>query len=89
MSFTAGISPADFWGMTPWQCFTLIKERNERALENHNRQTWLMWHGAVLQRIEKIPPLDKFIAGKKPMRGINENAIINHLKAYQRKRGDK
>lgn len=45
-----------------------------------------MWHGAVLHRIEKMPPLTDFLAGKKPSKGIDEHAIMARLKAYQKRR---
>lgn len=42
-----------------------------------------MWHGAALIRSQKkMPPLKQFMSGKKQVKGIDECAIIDRLKAY-------
>lgn len=45
-----------------------------------------MWHGAMLQRCQKLPPLQDFLSSKKPVKGIDERAIMARLKAYQKRR---
>lgn len=54
---------------------------------SHENEMWIMWHGAVLPRMEKIPPLSVFLEPKKDKKKIDESAIIARLKAYQKRRG--
>lgn len=45
-----------------------------------------MWHGAAIGGMRKLPPLKQFLSKyKKPVKGIDEGAIIARLKAYQNK----
>lgn len=45
----------------------------------------MMWHGALLGRIQNTPPLENFLTGKKPMNLIDEEAIMARLEAYQKR----
>ncbi len=52
--------------------------------------SWHMWHGAALSRsAEKMPKLSLFMSGqKKKVKGIDEAAIMQGLKSYQRQIDD-
>lgn len=54
----AGISPVDFWNMTPY----LVREA-VGALHQGNNQ--LIWIQAALMRAKKLPKLNEFIKEKK------------------------
>lgn len=85
VAFEVGIPPNLFWGMTPWQLGRCISGYTKRKKSQNDFDTWLMWHGAVLQRAQKIPPLSEFIQEKKPIKKIDEAAIMARLKAYSRR----
>ena len=51
----------------------------------HDHKAWVMWHGVALQRMKKMPPLKDYMAGNKPVQGIDENAIMARLRAYQKR----
>jgi hypothetical protein len=78
------MSPELFWDITPWQYRVAAESFDKRWEANHNHDAWLMWHGAALNRTsKKFPPLNDFMAGKKPVQGINENAIMTRLRQYK------
>ena len=48
----------------------------------------MMYHGALLTRVKKMPPFDAFKSGKKAMQGIDEAAIIAGFRALGKKNVD-
>lgn len=73
--------------MTPWQFSRLVDAAVERRDSDHDRQAWFMWHQAALGGLKKLPPLKQFLSKyKKPVKGIDEGAIMARLKAYQEQR---
>ena len=81
-----GLSPAEFWTLTPWQLRCSLEGYRMRREADHDQAAWMMWHGAVLQRVKKIPALDEFLAGKKKrVNTIDEAAILTRLKAYNKR----
>ena len=83
MSFRAGISPEVFWSLTPWQLSVCLGAYSEKLEQEHDHNVWIMWHGAVLHRVNKLPPMTDFLSGKKTSKGIDERAIMARLRAYQ------
>jgi hypothetical protein len=75
------LSPDVFWRLTPWQ-FGLCLQANQ---EKQKYDRWLMWNTAALHRIDKLPPLAEVMGDKKPVKGIDERAIKERMKAYQRR----
>lgn len=53
----AGIGPAEFWGLTPYQTRMVLAALHDRRAE----QAWLT---AALSRAKKMPPMEKVMAGK-------------------------
>jgi hypothetical protein len=54
--------------------------------ENKDFQSWLMWHGALLPKLKKMPELKEFLSSnKKQVKKIDEVAILARLKAYQKR----
>ena len=72
--------------MTPWQFNRAVDGFSKRTESEHDSKAWIMWHGAMLQRCQKLPPLQDFLSSKKPVKGIDEHAIMARLKAYQKRR---
>jgi hypothetical protein len=73
--------------MTPWQLRCCARGHNMRQEQIHDMNSWHMYHGAALTRsMEKMPPLKLFMSGadKKKVKGIDEAAIMQGLKSYQR-----
>jgi hypothetical protein len=80
-----GVDPQVFWGLTPWQFSLCVEAYSKKQEQEHDHKAWLMWHGAVLGRVQKMPPLSDFTSGKKNVKRIDEHAIIARLKAYQKR----
>lgn len=71
--------------MTPWQFGLCLKAYQEKKEAEHDSNVWFMWHSEAIARIKKLPPMNDFLSGKKPVKVIDENAIIARLKAYQKR----
>lgn len=77
--------------MTPWQLSACERAHIEEKNDTHNRLAWFMWHCAALFRFrgKKIPDIDVFMVkkdkardeNKKPVEGVNEDAIMAWLLA--------
>lgn len=75
-----------FWNLTPWQLKICLGAFSDKKKEDHDQSAWLMWHGAALERVDKLPPLSNFLSVKKVVKGIDEAAILARLKQYQLQR---
>lgn len=71
--------------MTPWQFGQCVDAYIKKQEQEHDHRVWIMWHGEAIRRMKKLPPLSDFMSGKKPVKGIDEAAIIARLKAYQKR----
>lgn len=85
IAFQIGLSPSEFWPLTPWALGQLIESHIKNKNDEHNSRAWMMWHGALLGRIQNTPPLENFLIGKKPVNLIDEEAIMARLEAYQKR----
>ncbi len=77
--------------MTPYELGLAIKSYSERKKNEYEQAAFIMWHGAVLARMDgkKFPPLSDFIKPiNKPLKQIDERAIIARLKAYNKRLAD-
>jgi hypothetical protein len=72
--------------MTPWQLSLAIDAFVEEKRAAHDSAAWMMWHGVAISRTKKIPPLTDFLSGENnKVKGIDELAIMERLKAYSRR----
>lgn len=71
-----------FWSLTPWQFRVCVEAYSDKMEDDHKQSVWLMYHGAIIPKMKKIPPLKDFLTPKKAVQGIDENAIMARLKAY-------
>lgn len=58
-----------------------------RKQREHDSNAWMMWHNAILSGVspKKFPKLSQFLhSAKKPVKSLNENAIMDWLKGYSR-----
>lgn len=58
----AGISAIEFWRMTPFEVYAAIAVENWRRHERHTELRSIIWQLALLQRQERLPKLEDFIA---------------------------
>lgn len=63
----------------------MLKAYKDKREEDHDHAAWIMYHGALLARMKTMPPLKQFLSGKKPVKILDETAIMAHLKAYQKR----
>lgn len=81
-----GVSPLEFWQLTPWQFGILLEAYSDKEKQDFDVAVWLVWHGAYFERAKKLPRLKDFMQGsKKQSKGIDETAIMARLKAYQKR----
>jgi hypothetical protein len=55
----AGVSPAEFWGMTPYLTGQAVIAMNDET-------TTRIWTLAAMTRAKKLPKLDKLLSKTKP-----------------------
>jgi hypothetical protein len=55
----AGLSPVEFWQLTPYQTRLAM----EATMERNDKQAWLI---AAFTRTKKLPKYEKLNRGKKP-----------------------
>lgn len=69
--------------MTPWQLSVCVEGESENISAEISRLQWAVWHTAALPLFRKFPKFADFIKGqKKPVKVIDETAIIAQLKAH-------
>jgi hypothetical protein len=56
-AFRAGISPADFWSLTPFQTGLMVEANAEAMQDEFDKLIAAGWHTAVFSRAKTIPPL--------------------------------
>lgn len=77
-----GIKPTEFWGLTPWETFAYIEAQNKAIKAEREHATWCMWHGAVLARMQTIPPLERFLPELKQAAGNSFEEMRLKVRAY-------
>lgn len=77
--------------MTPWQLTLAFRAYIRRKEAQHDHDAFMMYHGAVLARVKRMPPFKNYLSAslKKPKKGIDERDIIGRLKAYQSQQKEK
>lgn len=88
MAFIIGLSLDDFFKMTPWQFKVCVNGYAKKKENDHDHAAWIMYHGAALTRVKKLPELKQFLSSAKVQttsQGINERAILERLKAYSKR----
>lgn len=89
------MAPDMFWCLTPWQFSVALRGLEEKQNDEWDRQLFFTFLGADLPRMKRAPKFKEFTAktmraksekNKKPVKGVNEDAIMGWLKAYQRQR---
>lgn len=61
MAIQAGIRPADFWDLTPYQTYLFIKEYRESIKRAHAENVAVAWLNARWQRCKEMPTLQKVL----------------------------
>ncbi len=61
---SAGFDPAAFWELSPRLYLIQMQGARKRLEAEHENRAWLAWHVEALRRCEKMPDLQKFVAGK-------------------------
>jgi len=56
-AFRVGISPVDFWSMTPFQTNILVQAHAETLKDEFETLLSIGWHTALFQRCKTMPPL--------------------------------
>lgn len=60
-----------------------METAREKAIADHDRAVWFMWHAESLARAKKLPHMKAyFYKEKKTAATVDETAIMARLKAY-------
>ena len=77
--------------MTPFALSLIAEAHNEKTKNDEELQRWLTWHQAAFSRMQKMPPLKKFVQPKEKTVKvpIDEAGIKAVLKGYQNGKSSK
>lgn len=75
----AGVSPVDFWQLTPYLTKYAIRATHEEQIT----RTWIL---ASLMRAKKLPKLEKLLKQEKPKSDM-ENRLKTALSGLSKKKG--
>lgn len=78
-SVASGISPVEFWTLTPY----LTKHAIKAASDENITRTWIL---ANLMRAKKLPKLEKLLKQEKPKSDM-ENRLKTALSGLSKKKG--
>ena len=56
-AFRFGMSPSEFWSLTPYELTVFIEERAEARQAEYREAMSIAWHTALFQRSKKLPDL--------------------------------
>ena len=82
-AFRAGISPADFWSLTPFQTGLLVEANAEAMHDEFDRLIAAGWHTAVFSRAKTIPPLKTLFPPKHDPTRISDDDDPDQIAAKQ------
>jgi hypothetical protein len=82
-AFRAGISPADFWSLTPFQTGLLVEANAESMQDEFDKLIAAGWHTAVFSRAKTIPPLKTLFPPKHDPTRINDDDDPDQIAAKQ------
>ena len=82
-AFRAGVSPVDFWGLTPFQTQLLIEAHGERLKDEFESLIAAGWHTAVFSRAKTIPPLRSLFRREPDPTQINDGDDDDQIAAKQ------
>lgn len=80
-----GVSPDQFWNLTPFAFGLIMKAQNKKLHNDFDTIKYHAWHVAAFTRAKKMPSFKEFIKplNDQPEKGINEAGIKAALKAYK------
>lgn len=61
LAFRCGLSPREFWRLTPFQTIAISKAAADMAREDMKQGMTIAWLTAVLYRAKDIPTLDELL----------------------------
>lgn len=76
----AGISISDFWNMTPAEINIYIDAFLERKQADYDESLSIAYFGASLQRVKRMPPLDKFLKKKPKKKAKTADQMLDEIK---------
>jgi len=62
---------AAFWELTPRETLMTIEAAIWRRRQERERDLWLAWHMAALQRAKRLPTLKRLLSGMTPARRLS------------------
>jgi hypothetical protein len=82
-AFRAGISPSDFWSLTPFQTGLLVEANAEALQDEFDKLIAAGWHTAVFSRAKTIPPLKTLFPPKHDPTRVNDGDDPDQIAAKQ------
>lgn len=77
-----GLSPLNFWDLTPGELSRLIKAYNQRSKAEQEERVTLVYLGAYWQRVKKMPKLSEVLTGKEEKKKQRQSpeSMLEHIK---------
>ncbi len=66
-----GISPFDFWNLTPYEFILTMEGINDREIKHQQDLLYLAWHIEAFARQKKLPKLQSLLKQPKPKKQKN------------------
>ena len=73
LSYRAGIRPADFWSMTPFQTTLIVETYFKVQNDQFERMIVQAWYSALFERAKEMPPLNSLFNKQADPTRINDD----------------
>lgn len=73
ISYRAGIRPADFWSMTPFQTTLIVETYFKDQNDQFERMIVQAWYSALFERAKEMPPLNTLFNKQPDPTRINDD----------------
>lgn len=83
LSVRFGLTPSEFWDLTPAETMLLIEERSEEARTTVIQTAWLT---ARLSRTKRVPTLSRLLASRRA-RQVSEQELRDRREEFERLKG--
>jgi hypothetical protein len=84
VALDVGIDLFDFWRMTPRETVLVIQAKNRATVRKYDRELYLIWHLAALERQKKLPTLKQFLAGGDKPRVLKGKELEERRKDFEK-----
>ncbi len=87
----AGLSPSEFWGLTPYLLTVLLRAETSERIARQEQAAWHAWHVAAMSRAKKMPHLKELMPRRETPKdvGARLKATLKAAMPIARKQQDR